>query len=89
VLLVVGLRLGCLNHAALTLKAIRARGLVFAGWIASAVDPNLARARENLITLTRSLGEPPLEIVPHRPAQAPALPLTAAAARLAALSLST
>jgi dethiobiotin synthetase len=82
VLLVVGLRLGCLNHAALTRQAIRTRGVAFAGWIASAVDPQLARAQENLATLTRSLGEPPLQIVPHQPPDAPPLVLTRAAAQL-------
>jgi dethiobiotin synthetase len=82
VLLVVGLRLGCLNHAALTRAAIRERGVACAGWIASAMDPHLARAEENLASLTRSLGEPPLEVVPYQGAQAPPLLLAQAAAQL-------
>ena len=82
VLLVVGLRLGCLNHAALTRAAIRERGLPCAGWIASSLDPHLERAQENLATLTRCLGEPPLEVVPFQSADAPAARLTEAAARL-------
>jgi dethiobiotin synthetase len=84
VLLVVGLRLGCLNHAALSREAIHARGLPFAGWIGSALDPDLARVQENLAALTRSLGEAPLQMLPHQRVDAPALRLTEAAARLAA-----
>jgi dethiobiotin synthetase len=88
VLLVVGVRLGCLNHAVLTRQAIRAAGVPFAGWIASIVDPQLERAPQNLATLARTLGEPALEIVPYRQADAPPLLLRAAAARLVASSLS-
>jgi dethiobiotin synthetase len=82
VLLVVGLRLGCLNHAALTREAIGARGVPFAGWVASALDPEFARAAENLAALTRVLGEP-LAVIPHRRPGAPPLVLAQAAARLA------
>ena len=56
-LMVVGLRLGCLNHAQLTRLAIEARGVTFAGWIASAIEADLPRAQENLATLARVLGE--------------------------------
>jgi dethiobiotin synthetase len=83
VLLVVGLRLGCLNHAALSREAIGARGLAFAGWVASAVDAEFARPRENLAALTRALGAPPLEVVPHQIPGARPLLLAQAAARLA------
>ncbi len=55
VLLVVGVRLGCLNHARLSALAIRARGLQFAGWIASRVDPQMAYADENLAWLAGEL----------------------------------
>ena len=82
VLLVVGLRLGCLNHAALTREAIAARRVPFAGWIASAVDPDFARAAENLAALTRVLGAP-LEVIPQQRPGAPPLVLAQAAARLA------
>lgn len=58
VVLVVGLRLGCLNHARLTREAIASRGAAFAGWVANAIDPQLERAAENLATLTACLGEP-------------------------------
>jgi dethiobiotin synthetase len=82
VLLVVGLRLGCLNHAALSREAIAARGLACAGWVASAVDADFARPQENLAALTRALGEPPLEVVPHRGPGTAALCLAQAAAQL-------
>ena len=50
-LLVVGMRLGCLNHALLTVEAIRARGLTLAGWIANRVDPDFLCPEENLAYL--------------------------------------
>jgi dethiobiotin synthetase len=67
VLLVVGLRLGCLNHAALTRDAIRATGLPFAGWIGCAVDPGFARADANVAALGELLGGPALAHLPHAP----------------------
>jgi dethiobiotin synthetase len=56
--LVVGLRLGCLNHALLTAQAIRSRGLELAGWIANRVDPHLQCPDENLAYLRAHLGVP-------------------------------
>ena len=56
--LVVGMRLGCLNHALLTADAIRARGLELAGWIANRVDPHLLCPEENLAYLRSHLGAP-------------------------------
>lgn len=64
-LVVVGVRLGCLNHAHLTRGAIAARGVPFAGWVASVLDPSMARLAENLATLEELLGAPPLAVVPH------------------------
>ncbi len=64
VLLVVGLRLGCLSHALLTAEAIRARGLALAGWIGNSVDPALARREANIATLAERLAAPCLGIVP-------------------------
>ena len=55
VVLVVGLRLGCINHALLTAQAIAARGLRLAGWIANRIDPHMAHAADNIDTLTRAL----------------------------------
>ena len=56
--LVVGMRLGCLNHALLTAEAIRARGLTLAGWIANRVDPGFLCPEENLAYLRDHLGAP-------------------------------
>ena len=56
--LVVGMRLGCLSHALLTAEAIRARGLVLAGWIANRVDPGFLCPEENLAYLRTHLGAP-------------------------------
>ena len=83
VLLVVGLKLGCLNHAQLTRVGIRAQGARFAGWIANHLDPQMARVEENLASLAALLGEPPLARVPHMPAGTPAPALKDAAAALA------
>jgi dethiobiotin synthetase len=83
-LLVVGLRLGCLNHAHLTQLGIEAHGVSFAGWVGSAVDPALARPAENLATLERMLGRAPLAVVPHLAEPERSLSLDEGAARLAA-----
>jgi dethiobiotin synthetase len=83
VLLVVGLKLGCLNHALLTHQGICARGAPFAGWIANHLDPNMARPQENLASLTARLGAEPLARVPHAPSGASALTLKEAASALA------
>jgi dethiobiotin synthetase len=56
--LVVGMRLGCLNHALLTAEAIRARGLALAGWIANRIDPGFLCPEENLAYLRTHLGTP-------------------------------
>ena len=65
VLLVVGLRLGCLNHARLTLEAILAGGRCrYVGWIGNRIDPAFERLDENLETLAHLLGAPALAVVP-------------------------
>jgi dethiobiotin synthetase len=58
VVMVVGVRLGCLNHALLTAEAIAARGLKLAGWVASRIDPAMARADANVATLAERLDAP-------------------------------
>lgn len=63
IILVVGMRLGCINHALLTVEAIRARGLHLAGWIANQVDPGMAMFEENLETLQQRIAAPCLSIV--------------------------
>jgi len=65
VILVVGLRLGCLNHALLTTQAIRARGLSLAGWVCNRIDPDMGFAAENLAALAERIDAPLLGDVPH------------------------
>jgi dethiobiotin synthetase len=72
VVLVVGMRLGCLNHALLTAEAIAAAGLRLAGWIANAIDPNMAAADENVAALVERLDAPLLGRLPYSPDAAPA-----------------
>ena len=74
VVLVVGLRLGCLNHALLTADAIAAARLPFAGWIANAVDADMAVREANVEALRMRLVAPLLGRLPHdRRAHAPSL----------------
>lgn len=58
VVLVVGMRLGCLNHALLTQEAIHARGLTFEGWVANRIDPRMAAELENTATLVQRICAP-------------------------------
>ena len=67
VLLVVGLRLGCLNHALLSARALAAHGAGFAGWIGNSIDPDFARRADNLEALAELLGAPPLAVLPYAP----------------------
>ena len=65
VILVVGVKLGCINHALLTAQAIINDGLELAGWVANVVDPSCARLAENLATLQQLMPAPCLAEVPH------------------------
>jgi len=65
VLLVVGMRLGCINHALLTAHAVRAAKLSLAGWVANRIDPEMAAFEENVLTLQRRLDCPLLGILPY------------------------
>jgi len=67
VVIVVGLRLGCLNHALLTAESVERRGLRIAGWVANAVDSRFARRRENVATLRARLPGPCLGELPYAP----------------------
>jgi dethiobiotin synthetase len=67
VILVVGLRLGCLNHALLTAEAIAARGLALAGWVGNHLDPGYERLAANLETLRARIAAPCLGVVPRLP----------------------
>jgi dethiobiotin synthetase len=69
--LVVGLRLGCLNHALLTAEAIRRRGLHIAGWVANRTDPGMLAPEENLAWLQHRLGAPLLADIAHQPTPEP------------------
>lgn len=64
VILVVGMRLGCINHALLTQQAIAARGLKLAGWVANRIDPTMTRVDENLAALTTRIDAPLLGVIP-------------------------
>lgn len=66
VILVVGMRLGCLNHALLTAEAIRADGLTIKGWVANDITGNMARYQENLHSLKAMLPEPLLAEIPYQ-----------------------
>ena len=64
VILIVGMRLGCINHALLSEQAIAARGLTLSGWIANRIDPHMSRFEENLATLKARIKAPLLGIIP-------------------------
>lgn len=65
VILVVGLKLGCISHALLTAEAIERDGLTLAGWVGSHIDPQMACQEENLMTLRTLLPAPCLGVIPH------------------------
>ena len=73
VVLVVGLRLGCLNHALLSARAIVDDGAHLAGWIASHVDPAMARVEDNIAMLRERLPAPCWGVLPHAPGVDPML----------------
>ncbi|HEY4292372.1 dethiobiotin synthase [Luteibacter sp.] len=72
VVMVVGIRLGCISHARLTARAIEADGCRFAGWIANIVEPTMPLLEENIATLRECLPAPCLGVLPHRVAPASA-----------------
>ena len=65
VILVVGVRLGCINHARLTLKAIQQANLSCAGWVAVEIDPFMQGFQANLTYLQQQLDAPLLAVLPH------------------------
>lgn len=79
VVLVVGLRLGCISHALLTAEAIAARGLRLAGWVANTVDAAMLNADANIAALKSRIDAPYLGHVP-RMSELPARALVEAAA---------
>jgi dethiobiotin synthetase len=64
IILVVGMRLGCINHALLTAQAVTDAGLILAGWVANHIDPAMAVADANVATLERRLQAPLLGRIP-------------------------
>ncbi|MFI3190811.1 dethiobiotin synthase [Crenothrix sp. D3] len=66
VIMVVAIRLGCINHARLTYQAIHASGLICAGWIANCTDPTMLNRDENITTIKHALNTPLLGILPYQ-----------------------
>jgi dethiobiotin synthetase len=81
VVLVVGLKLGCLNHAALTARALGSHGAGLAGWIGNSITPDFARKTANIVALEEILKEPAATIVSYASRRPEALELPPAAAR--------
>jgi dethiobiotin synthetase len=67
VILVVGLRLGCLNHALLSAESIQRRGLRLVGWVGNGIDPDFDRRDANVLTLRGRLEAPCLGVFPYSP----------------------
>ena len=65
VIVVVGMRLGCINHALLTVRAIASQRLTLAGWIANEIDPGMDRYDENLATLDQWISFPRMGVMRH------------------------
>jgi len=65
VVMVVGMRLGCINHALLTAEAVRARGLTLCGWVANTVDPAMLYLDENISALRKRIAAPLLGQIPR------------------------
>lgn len=71
VVLVVGLRLGCLNHALLTAQSVLAHGCRLCGWLANILDPAMPAMQGNIETLRTRLPAPLLGHLPYAPARTP------------------
>ena len=65
VILVVGMRLGCINHALLTVEAIKQAGLPLVAWVANCIDPNMESVQQNIATLKHAIDAPCLGVVPN------------------------
>ncbi len=86
VLLVVGLRLGCINQTLLSMQAVRARGLRLAGWVGNAIEPSMLRIDANIASIAERVGMPPAAILGMHPTGANA---TATLDKVAIAILST
>lgn len=78
VLLVVGMKLGCLNHALLTVREIERSGLKLLGWVANCIDPDMAYQQENINYLQQKLEAPCLGVLPYQSEPGINTPLAAA-----------
>lgn len=70
VLLIVGMKLGCLNHAMLTVREIERSGCKLVGWVANCIDPDMALLEQNIADLRQRIAAPCLGVVPFAPAKA-------------------
>jgi dethiobiotin synthetase len=86
VLLVVGLRLGCINHALLSAHAVRARGLRLAGWVGNEIEPSMPRIDANIDSIADRIGVAPAAILRWNPT---AIDVSAALDKVVAAILST
>ena len=66
-ILTVGVRLGCINHALLSAEAIQSDGLILAGWVANLIEPATQRLEDNLQTLRQRIKAPCLGVIPFLP----------------------
>ena len=73
VLLVVGLRLGCINQALLAVHAVRTRGLRLAGWVGNVIEPSMLRIDANIESIAERIGRPPTAILRWNPTAANAI----------------
>ena len=76
VILIVGMKLGCLNHTMLTVREIARSGCRLAGWVANCVDPDMALLQQNIADLQHRIGAPCLGVVPNDPDDQTQLGLT-------------
>ena len=65
VILVVGMKLGCINHALLTAESILASGFKLAGWVANVMQPDMLELDANIATLRQEINAPCIGVVPH------------------------
>ena len=72
-ILVVGMKLGCINHALLTARSILADGVPLLGWVANCVDPEMQLLEQNISTLRQSIPAPLLGTIPFLVDISPAL----------------
>lgn len=85
IVLVVGMRLGCLNHALLTCESIQRRGLRLTGWVANCIEPDMQRVEHNIAALRERIVAPLLGVVPYVPRPAAPSALDVAVLRAAGI----